>query len=100
MKPKPIGLIMQGGGAFGAYEYGAVTCLLQHRFEPTVVSGVSIGAINTAVVAGARNGDIRVWARSSAIISIRCGRGSQKAPTRNEEDWAFSMGVPNQRLRK
>jgi predicted acylesterase/phospholipase RssA len=59
MSSKSIGLIMQGGGALGAYEYGAVSCLIEHGFQPTVVSGVSIGAINTAAVAGARNGDVK-----------------------------------------
>ncbi len=70
MDPKAIGLIMQGGGALGAYEYGAVTCLLDHGFKPVVVSGVSIGAINSAVIAGARGGDAKarlqeLWRRIS-----------------------------------
>ena len=56
---KPIGLIMQGGGALGAYEHGAVCCLLDAGYDPVAVSGVSIGAINTAVIAGARGGDVR-----------------------------------------
>ena len=70
MDPNAIGLIMQGGGALGAYEYGAVTCLLDHGFKPVVVSGVSIGAINSAVIAGARGGDAKarlqeLWRRIS-----------------------------------
>ena len=59
MPHKPVGLIMQGGGALGAYEYGAVTCLLEQGYTPVVASGVSIGAINTAVVAGAHGGDAK-----------------------------------------
>ena len=59
MTPKPIGLIMQGGGALGAYEYGALCCLLERGYQPVAVSGVSIGAVNTAVVAGAWDGDVR-----------------------------------------
>jgi NTE family protein len=53
-----IGLVLQGGGALGAYEYGAITCLVDAGLKPVAVTGVSIGAINAAAVAGARNGDI------------------------------------------
>jgi len=54
-----MGLVLQGGGALGAYEYGAVTRLIELQWQPVAVTGVSIGAINAAAVAGARNGDIR-----------------------------------------
>jgi NTE family protein len=65
-KSKQIGLVLQGGGALGAFEYGVVTELVAQGFEPVAVSGVSIGAINSAAIAGARNGDIaaslqRIW---------------------------------------
>ncbi len=61
-----MGLILQGGGALGAYEYGAVQRLIELGWEPVAVSGVSIGAITAAAVAGARGGDIgaslkRLW---------------------------------------
>ena len=58
-----MGLVLQGGGALGAYEYGAVTRLIELQWQPVVVTGVSIGAINAAAVAGARNGDIRTSLR-------------------------------------
>jgi NTE family protein len=61
-----MGLVLQGGGALGAYEYGAVTRLIELGWEPVVVTGVSIGAITAAAVAGTRDGDIcanlkRLW---------------------------------------
>lgn len=61
-----IGLALQGGGALGAYEYGAVTRLVEAGYRPVIVTGVSIGAINAAAIAGARDGDIaaslrRLW---------------------------------------
>jgi len=43
-----MGLILQGGGALGAYEYGAVQRLIELGWQPTAVSGVSIGAITAA----------------------------------------------------
>src|SRR4029077_7322640 len=57
-----IGLVLQGGGALGAYEWGAITALFDLIDEAIgggqditlrVVTGVSIGAINAACVVGA-----------------------------------------------
>ena len=39
-----MGLVLQGGGALGAYEYGAVTRLVELAWHPVAVTGVSIGA--------------------------------------------------------
>jgi NTE family protein len=59
-----IGLVLQGGGALGAYEYGGITGLLDLIDEAVgmgrnvtlkAVAGVSIGAINAACVVGARD---------------------------------------------
>src|SRR5262245_24318430 len=59
-----VGLALQGGGALGAYECGAVTALLELIDEARAlgrpialkcVAGVSIGAINAACVVGAEN---------------------------------------------
>lgn len=55
---RPIALVMQGGGALGAYEWGAVTALCAEGYTPVAVTGVSIGAINAAAIAGAPHGDI------------------------------------------
>ena len=54
------GLVLQGGGALGAFELGVVECLLENGIVPDVVSGVSIGAINATVLCGSRNKDPRV----------------------------------------
>jgi len=57
-----IGLVLQGGGALGAYEYGGIIALFDlmdesaRRGRPItfkVVTGVSIGAINAACIVGA-----------------------------------------------
>ncbi len=52
------GLVLQGGGALGAYELGVLQRLYKEPgFQLHYVSGVSIGAITAAVLVGARNGD-------------------------------------------
>ena len=48
-------IVLQGGGALGAYEYGVLRALYEQRpgFCPVAVTGVSIGAITAAVLGGA-----------------------------------------------
>jgi len=59
-----IGIVLQGGGALGAYEYGAITALLELIEEAIgkgrtvtlkAVTGVSIGAVNAACIVGSAN---------------------------------------------
>ena len=47
-----IALVLQGGGALGAYQAGVYQALHEAEIEPNFVSGVSIGAINAAIIAG------------------------------------------------
>lgn len=45
-------LLLQGGGALGAYQAGAYEALATHDYHPDWVIGVSIGAINASLIAG------------------------------------------------
>jgi NTE family protein len=45
-------LVLQGGGALGSYQAGAYQALCDHDFEPEWIAGISIGAINAAIIAG------------------------------------------------
>jgi NTE family protein len=47
-----IALVLQGGGALGAYQGGVYQALQEAGLEPDWVAGVSIGAINGAIIAG------------------------------------------------
>src|SRR5262245_53276554 len=47
-----IALVLQGGGALGAYQAGVYQALQEVGLEPDWVAGVSIGAINGAIIAG------------------------------------------------
>jgi len=44
--------MLQGGGALGAYHIGAYQALAEHDLHPDWVAGISIGAINAAIIAG------------------------------------------------
>ena len=62
-----VSLVLQGGGALGAYEWGAITALLDRMDAAerdrgdtvalTGVTGVSIGAVNAACLVGSTDRD-------------------------------------------
>src|SRR5277367_1608176 len=60
-----IALTLQGGGALGAYQAGVYEALAEAGIEPDWVSGVSIGAINSAIIA--RNASER---RVEALLEL------------------------------
>ena len=45
-------LLLQGGGALGSYQAGVYEALHEHGVEPNWIAGISIGAINAAIIAG------------------------------------------------
>jgi NTE family protein len=47
-----VALVLQGGGALGAYHIGAYQALEEFDMRPDWVAGISIGAINSAVIVG------------------------------------------------
>ena len=74
-KPIEVGVVLQGGGALGAYECGALIALLElmdefaaqgHGIALKVMAAVSIGSINAACVVGAK-GHADACARLNAL---------------------------------
>jgi NTE family protein len=47
-----VALILQGGGALGSYQAGVYQALAEANLHPDWVAGISIGAINSALIAG------------------------------------------------
>ncbi len=47
-----IALVLQGGGALGSYQAGVYQALHEAGLEPDFLAGVSIGAVNAAIIAG------------------------------------------------
>jgi NTE family protein len=50
-KPR-VALILQGGGALGAYHIGAYQALEEAGYAPDWVTGISIGAFNSSIIVG------------------------------------------------
>lgn len=52
MPDESLVLVLQGGGALGAYQAGAYAALHEAGYQPDWLAGISIGAINAAIIAG------------------------------------------------
>ena len=50
--PGQVVLVLQGGGALGAYQAGVYQALHEVGIEPDWIIGTSIGAINAGLIAG------------------------------------------------
>ncbi len=66
-------VVLQGGGALGAYEFGVLKALYEQRpgFEPLAVAGISIGAVTAAVLGGAEGDPVaaleRLWCEELTV---------------------------------
>ena len=49
---RTVALVLQGGGALGAYQAGVFEALDEAGLQPTRLAGISIGALNAAIIAG------------------------------------------------
>ncbi len=95
-------LVLQGGGALGSYQAGAYQALCHHDFEPEWIAGISIGAINAAIIAGNPR-EKRVdrlkefWEMVSRPVSWNpVGKGDRARSLFNETSAALiaTFGVP------
>jgi NTE family protein len=95
-------LVLQGGGALGSYQAGAFQALCHAGFEPEWIAGISIGAINAAIIAG-NEPDKRVprlkefWEMVSSPVSWNPITPGERARTLfNETSAAIiaTFGVP------
>ncbi len=67
-----VALALQGGGALGAYQAGVYEALSDAGLYPNWVAGISIGAVNAAIIAGnpseARVAKLRAfWERITTV---------------------------------
>ena len=87
---KKFGLVLQGGGALGAYEAGAIRCLYERGMACTIVAGASSGAFNAVTLAAAKTYPPDV------LEAMWTGFGTPKLPVPDpiEHYWALS-GVPH-----
>jgi NTE family protein len=100
-KAMPV-LVLQGGGALGSYQGGAYHALCHHDFMPEWLAGISIGAVNAAIIAG-NPPEKRVarlkefWEMATAPVPWRpnlVGEQSHSAFHEAAAAWIATFGVP------
>src|SRR5882762_7692750 len=97
-----IVLVLQGGGALGAYQAGVYEAMSVGGFYPAWVAGISIGGINAAIIAG--NPPERRVARlrefwdqvTSTFLWKPLFGGDSERPlfTTLSSSWFASFGIP------
>lgn len=97
-------LVLQGGGALGAYQGGAFQAMAEAGRQPDWLAGISIGAINAALIAG-NPPERRVerlrsfWERVSDGVPAPLGASFEDGPLRGLANggaaaWAVLFGLP------
>jgi NTE family protein len=95
-------LVLQGGGALGAYQAGVYEVLEEAGFEPDWLAGTSIGAVNAALIAGNPKGK-RIdalksfWQSVSATLPLAVPFQNTKLRALISEGnaaWIAATGVP------
>ena len=92
-------LVLQGGGALGAYQVGVYEALDEAGIAPQWVIGTSIGAINAALIAGSKPGErveklCEFWSRVQNDHLIPQGMPNWMA-TAARNFRAITAGVPS-----
>lgn len=96
--PGQVVLVLQGGGALGAFQVGVYEAMHAAGIEPDWVIGTSIGAINGAIIAGNRAADR--MARLTAFWDTVCTASPAANPWWPDAERAlanlgvFMRGVP------
>jgi len=92
-----IALVLQGGGALGAYQAGVYEGLAREGIHPNWVAGISIGSLNCAIIAGNAPKDRvqRLHDFWNTICSPAVfGQSWMQAHTHEQHDLLGAPGVP------
>ena len=94
--PTQTVLVLQGGGALGAFECGVVKALEEEHIFPDIVAGISIGALNGAIVASNPRQATRAlesfWSEIAVTSPSMLGEDAARAITSIQ---IVTLGVPN-----
>ncbi|WP_438730941.1 patatin-like phospholipase family protein [Parasphingorhabdus sp. DH2-15] len=100
--PETVALVLQGGGALGSYQGGVYHAMVESNIRIDWLAGISIGAINSAIIAGNRFevalGQMRAfWEEVSGILPNWLTLENDWTRTANHNFGAFTaatFGVP------
>ena len=94
-------LVLQGGGALGSYQGGVYEGLAEADFRPDWIAGISIGAINAAIIAGNKREDRlprlhAFWETASSVVPFNLHLPDSSLHTLFSEAaaaWTATVGV-------
>jgi NTE family protein len=86
---KKVALVLQGGGALGSYQAGVYEALASSPYLPDWVAGISIGAINAAIIAGNAPAD-----RLTQLRAFWNGITAHASYWPFAFDWPFALDWP------
>lgn len=90
-------LVLQGGAALGAYEYGAIKYLYEIGVRPQIVTGVSIGSFNAGVLGGTTDPIAaldKLWREYFTVGGLK-GLALKLIPSSKVQQIVQLGGVPN-----
>ncbi|AXB78268.1 patatin-like phospholipase family protein [Novosphingobium sp. P6W] len=101
LRPRSV-LVLQGGGALGAYQAGVYEALAANDALPDWVAGISIGAINAGIIAGNAPKDRvpmlhKFWNGVSSELLYRIDERlgfARRAFNDVAAQWAATFGIP------
>ena len=89
-------LILQGGGAFGAFECGALKAFQESAIHADIIAGVSIGAFNGAVIAGNPDRPVQALEAFWNDLAVRMPNVGEEQYRRMQAcNQIAAFGVPN-----
>ncbi|MDB5755281.1 MAG: hypothetical protein JWR56_1709 [Massilia sp.] len=93
--PEQTAIILQGGGALGAFECGVVRALEDEGVFPDIVAGVSIGAFNGAIIASNPRNATQALEAFWQKVSVSTPDFPDERTRRLLASWqALAFGVP------
>ncbi|MYL96332.1 patatin-like phospholipase family protein [Novosphingobium sp. FGD1] len=101
LRPQTV-LVLQGGGALGAYQAGVYEALAEDDAQPDWVAGISIGAINAAIIAGNAPQDRvaalrKFWRQVSSELLYRLDEPlgfARRTFNEASAQWVAAFGAP------
>jgi len=94
---KKVALVLQGGGALGSYQAGVYEALASSDYPPDWLAGISIGAINAAIITGNAPADrvarLRSFWEGITAPTAQWGSSEPRGPLTNWQRYAGALAA-------
>jgi Patatin-like phospholipase len=94
-----VALVLQGGSSLGAYQAGVYEALAEGRIYPDWVAGMSIGAVNVAIIflrAWAAGGNLVLWSDCLLLATTEFAKAAIKDQAPQAISWFGGLAIRRQ----